>query len=149
MADGWPDWRESLYIECRRLNGALLLISNNRFFQPLTCRFEFDNQDADLGAAYIFDAVGREWIEPLGRGKFGRGRSVTAVQENFIFMIAANEVAAAHDICQGGPTMGVHGNEITGRNMGMNHAHAIVFEKQSVVIGRSDEGVERVRPGPG
>src|SRR6266446_2219094 len=44
--------------------------------------------------------------------------------------------------------MRVHGNNLPGQDTSAYDADALVFEEESVVVGSSRQGVERVRPRP-
>ncbi|MGO9126557.1 MAG: hypothetical protein ACLP6G_16930 [Terriglobales bacterium] len=111
--------------------------------------FDFYEEDADFGVANVLDGMGRERIEPLGQGKFGGAGKVASVEQDPVVVIAADEISAAHYIGQGGPAMGVQRDEGAGWNMSVKHPHPIIFQKQGVVMGRGQQGVERVGPGPG
>src|ERR1700732_2263784 len=44
--------------------------------------------------------------------------------------------------------MGVHGNNLPGQDTSAYDAHVVVFEQETMMVGRGGQGVERVRPRP-
>lgn len=80
-------------------------------------------------------------------GGFGWARRVvTRIDEDGSGLIAADEVAPAKDVVDGGPAVGVERDGVARRNGGVEDADGIVFEEDGVIRGCGDHGVEVVGP---
>jgi len=95
----------------------------------------------------VFDAVGRKAIEPRG-GRQGSGKCA-CIQQDLAFAVAANEMAKADGVVDGGPAMRVDWNGVADGNAGVEYAHSIIFENETMMLRRGDNCVKLggIRPG--
>src|SRR5437868_5319009 len=102
----------------------------------------------NLGITDVLDAMWREAIEPCGWGQgIGVRRNVAAVEHDVAFAIAADEVAEAHGVVDGGPAVGMDRHGIAYRNASVEDAYLFIFEDEAMVFGRGDDSVELRWPG--
>jgi hypothetical protein len=91
-----------------------------------------------------------EWKRwhPPGAWDFRRVSRLAAIEQDLASFIAPNKVAPTLQVGHAAPSMSVQRNCLTGRDSRMEHSHLLVFQQQGMVIWRSHERVERVRPRP-
>ncbi len=102
----------------------------------------FDDQYADFARPKIFNRVRRKRRHPLCAGNRRRFSRLAAIKENPAALVAPDEVTPALHIGKTTPTVGVQGDHIACRDGGLKHAHAVIFEKERVVLWGGDERVK-------
>src|SRR5690348_6509144 len=94
--------------------------------------FDLEADQVYLDVADVFDAVGREAIQPSCRRQ--RCYETPAVEEDRSLAIAADEMAEGDGVVDAGPAMRVDGNRIAYRDAGVEDADPIVFEDKCMVL---------------
>lgn len=110
--------------------------------------FQFGDDEKDFAVADIFDGVRRKRRRPLHGRLTGRRAGGTAIEEQISFGVASEEIALLDHVDSAGPAMRMNGHERARRDARFNHAYAIIFEEQFVMIRRGNERVERIWPRP-
>ena len=67
---------------------------------------------------------------------------LAAVKGDFAMLVPADEMAEPLKVSNAAPAMGVQWHDLSGCDVGMHNAHAMVFEQQVMVGGCGYECVE-------
>jgi len=136
-----------LRTEATRLSDHKFKSNSSRFHEtPRGLNFEL--KIVDFLLANILDGVWWQWIEGDRGIQFWDFRGLASVENNIAGGVATDEVTPTRHEQDCGPAVGMQGHDLARQDAGLDEANSIVFEKQRVVVGRGDQGVERVRPGP-
>ncbi len=103
---------------------------------------ELNNKDTDLPGSDIFYGVWRQRLRPLGTRGERWISGLAAVKGDFAMLVPADEMAETLKISNAAPAMRVQWHDLSGRDVSMHNAHAMIFEQQVVVGGCGHEGVE-------
>ena len=79
----------------------------------------------------------------------GQGsRKGPAVEQDVALAIAADEMAEAHGVVDGGPAVCVDRHRVAYRDARIEDANLLILEDQPMMPGRGDDGVKFRGPGP-
>jgi hypothetical protein len=109
---------------------------------------EFDDQYPDFAWSKVLHRVGRQRWHPLHTRNRRRVVSGAAIKRNLPVLIPPNEMTPTLHISNSAPAMCMQRHDVSRGNHCAKHSHTLIFEQDRVVLRRSSDRVEKLRPRP-
>jgi hypothetical protein len=97
---------------------------------------------------HILESVRGERHGPGGRARYRPRAGHSGVDQHSTLGIATDEVAAAQNVEDACPPVGVDRNDLARSDDSIQHAYPLVLEEDGVECRRGRNGIQRLRPGP-
>src|ERR1700685_4189896 len=110
--------------------------------------FHFEEQKADVTLANVFHGVRCQRLRPVRHVILPGSGLFSSVQQYLAIRVASNKVRPTQDVGDAAPAVRMQRHDGPRRNFRVKHPYARIFQQKRMMIGRSDEGVEGIRPRP-